>query len=200
MINNPYMDALKSIPFENGYFHRRGGYKTFSHERTDFKNNRGDLVKEYAWAIPSNDALRKIAGFASHICEIGAGTGYWAYMLKQHGCDIVAYDLAIPGQHDNKWGHDKTWFPVQHGDVLTINQHQHRALMLCWPPYSTDMAEAVLKLYTGRKVIYIGEGDGGCNATEEFFKILWNKFNEVEVVDIPQWDGLHDRLYLMERK
>lgn len=200
MITNPYMDALKSVHKEFGQFQRFPQYKSFSYNRRDFTDHRGDLVKEYAWAIPSNEALRKIADFAHRICEIGAGTGYWAYMLKQHGVDIVAYDLAVPGVHDNQWGHQKTWFDVKHGDVLSINQHQDRALMLCWPPYSKDMASSVLKLYSGIKVIYIGEGEYGCTANEEFFELLDKQFNEISNVEIPQWDGLHDCLYLYERK
>lgn len=198
MATNPYLDALRKIPYAPGMGYDRQ-YRSYTRTNMTFTDNRGELVREYAWAIPSDEALRKIVNFAPRICEIGAGTGYWAYMLSQYGANVVAYDIAIPGIHDNKWEHKKTWFDVKHGDALTINQHQDRALMLCWPPYSKPMAEAALQLYTGQRVIYIGEGSYGCTATEKFHEILDNEFTG-ECVDIPQWDGLHDSVYLMERK
>jgi hypothetical protein len=51
-----------------------------------------ELRQKYAWAIPDARALRIIKHFAP-VVEMGAGTGYWCYLLRQNGIDIVAYDL-----------------------------------------------------------------------------------------------------------
>ena len=207
MIHNPYLEELKKIPLTHDGM-SRGSYARNSLElqwripayrREPFKDYRHPMVTEYAWAIPSDHALKTIVKFSNSICEIGAGTGYWAYMLTQYGASVVAYDLAIPGRHKNEWGHKRTWFDVQHGDVLSINQHQNKGLMLCWPPYDHPMSEAILKLYTGSKVIYIGEGSGGCTGSEAFHELLETDFTEIDCIDIPQWDGIHDRVYLLER-
>lgn len=50
------------------------------------------------------------------------------------------------------------------------------------------------------KMLYIGEWQGGCTGNDEFFESL------VEICDesfekiaakLPQWSGIHDRLYLI---
>lgn len=203
MITNPYLTALEAVPkdpYSLSYMRRvTPQYKSFDFRGREITDYRGKFTREYAWAIPSDSALRAIVKFSNSICEIGAGTGYWAYMLTQYGANVVAYDLAVPGVHNNTWGHQRTWFNVQHGDVLSINQHQNRTLMLCWPPYDHPMSESVVKLYTGRKVIYIGEGSGGCTGSEAFHELLDNNFHEVDTIELPQWDGIHDRVYLLER-
>ncbi len=204
MIQNPYLDALKNVPqepFDRGYMRRSPQYRSFQMGgRCGWTDYRADMVREFSWAIPSFEALHVITKFAPRICEIGAGTGYWAWMLTQYGASVIAYDLHVPGVEENKWGHKKTWFDVKQGDVLSINQHQDRALMLCWPPYQDPMSSAVLELYTGSKVIYIGEGSYGCTANEKFHDMLGQDFNEIDCVDLPQWDGIHDSLSLYERK
>lgn len=189
-IINPYLAEYNKL-------HCRTS-RRFSYGSMEAYAARPKLVREYAWAIPSDEALRRIVNFAPRICEIGAGTGYWAHMLDQYGAHVFAYDLRVPGKNENAWGHQKTWFPVVEGDVLSINRHQERALMLCWPPYDDSMAAAALKMYSGRKVIYIGEGPYGCTGNDEFHELL-SKWKEVEEVDIPQWDGIHDSVTLYER-
>src|SRR5579883_1374914 len=53
-------------------------------------------IQKYAHAIPTNTALTAIADFAP-IIEIGAGTGYWAFLLRRRGVDIICYDRHPPG-------------------------------------------------------------------------------------------------------
>lgn len=196
-----YLEELKKIPLVSDF----GGmfrYQSFNYpyDKGGFKEYRKELVVKYAWAIPNETALYRISQFTKSICEIGAGTGYWAYLLSQQGIDIVAYDLKVPSVHDNEYGHTEKYFDVKHGDVLSITQHQNRALMLCWPPYANTMSDVVLSLYTGKKVIYIGEDQYGCTGCEEFHNRLNNEFKIVDTVDIPNWDGIRDYLHLYERR
>ena len=44
---------------------------------------------------PKRIALRTILAY-SPLVEIGAGTGYWARLLRQLGADIVCYDAVPP--------------------------------------------------------------------------------------------------------
>ena len=203
-LDNPYYDAIKHRIFHCGWgeknqVHRFPQNWDVQHLNIEDILNREKLVQEYSWAIPSKSVIRRIVEFSPSICEIGAGTGYWAYMLKQAGANVVAYDIAVPGKRENNWGHNRTWYPVQEGDILSINQHQSKALMLCWPPYSRSMASTVLNLYTGNKLIYIGESRYGCTADDKFFDLLDKDWNLVENKEMIVWEGLHDSLYLYER-
>lgn len=47
-----------------------------------------------AYAIPSNEALNALADLKMPLVECGAGTGYWASLLREHGVEITAYDIA----------------------------------------------------------------------------------------------------------
>ena len=154
------------------------------------------LVKKYAWAVPEPAAIHVIVGFARKIVEIGAGTGYWASLIAAAGGDIVAYD---PQPYENGWC-DGYWFDVHVGDEKAVLDHQDRALFLCWPPYAEPVAENALKLYKGNKVIYIGEGHGGCTGTDEFHDALGKDWQLIESVWLPQWEGLHDDVELYVRR
>jgi hypothetical protein len=95
-------------------------------------------TRKYAWAIPNNVALTALAGL-SPIVEVGAGTGYWASLLTEHGADVLAYDIVLPGE-ENHWHSDATnlWHPIQVGPSEVAGEHPDRTLFLSWPPYCPD--------------------------------------------------------------
>ena len=172
---------------------------------------RGVLAEQYAWAIPSPDALAAIADFARDcgIIEVGAGTGYWAALLRDLGVDVLAYDAFPPGREGvtNPYRHRQSYVPVHHWEdqraSVALEMERTRALMLCWPCYSEDWAWRTLRAYLdvgGQRVIYIGEGEWGCNATEAFFATLRTRFKTPIYAPIPSWPGIHDGVELYERK
>jgi hypothetical protein len=92
----------------------------------DLPSRRRELAALFAWAIPGDGALAVLARYGP-LLECGAGTGYWAALLRARGADIVACDLA-PGH--------KPWTPVRRADSITaVRRHRDRALFLCWPPH-----------------------------------------------------------------
>lgn len=161
--------------------------------------HRQDFVKTYAWAIPNHEAIETICKY-SPIVEIGAGAGYWAMLLQEAGCDIVAYDIALEPGKNFYIGREEKYFPVQEGGEEKVGEHQDRTLFLCWPPYAEPMAYDALSQYIGKTVIFIGEGHGGCTGCDDFFELLESDFDLIETVDIPQFYGIHDSLYVYERK
>lgn len=156
---------------------------------------RQELVMTHSWAVPTDEALEAIARHSPNgVVEIGAGTGYWAGLLRDQGVDVVAYDVA---PHDNVQAKAQ-WSEVLVGNHLNVMKHPERSLMLCWPPYSTDMAAMALRRYKGNVVIYIGEYAGGCNGDEAFHEML-ESWEEKEVISLPQWPGIHDSLFVYYR-
>lgn len=61
--------------------------------------NRSQFVKKCAWAVPNMAAINEIAR-QGKIVEVGAGTGYWTFLLRQMGVDVVAYDES---PYQNNW-------------------------------------------------------------------------------------------------
>lgn len=153
-------------------------------------------VTKYAWAIPTERAIETIAKHApAGVVEIGAGTGYWARFLRYRGTFVAAYDEA---PHDNIQA-QADWSYVEVGGPEMAAQWPQLALFLCWPPYNTPMALESLHAYCGDTLIYVGEGEGGCNADDAFHEELERDWKEVEYTPIPQWPGIHDGLTVYKR-
>lgn len=158
------------------------------------------LVQKYSWAVPNDEALQTIAKYEP-IVEIGAGTGYWASILKdQLNVTIQAFDQSPPalGLVKNKYHVNTSQFTeVRVGGPEVVRQHYGYALMLSWPPYNQDFASECLKLFEGDTLIFIGEVNGCCG-TDNFFEQLSN-WKISERVQIPQWPGIHDELIIYRR-
>jgi hypothetical protein len=157
-------------------------------------------VRRYAFGVPNRAALEAIAGYAP-IVELGAGTGYWAYLLRNRGVDIVAYDLAPPGVLDNTYKFEpRTWTQVVRGGVEVLDHHADRALFLCWPGYRDTFADEALERYAGPVLIYVGEDAGGHTANDGFFDRLGREWLLEEQIAIPRWSGTHDNLSIYNRR
>ncbi len=201
-VENPYWDAIKVLLGEEDWSgHWEPSQFLFSPEG-QVKETRRALVVEYAWAIPDPATLRFIAEHAgSRIVEMGAGTGYWSWMLAQLGGDILAFDAHPPHCAKNEWHQTgKTYYDVQPGTPEDLARYSDRTLFLCWPPYDTDMAARCLQHYPGDRLIYIGEGSGGCTGDEEFHGKLEAEWEEIASHRPIQWEGIHDWVTVYEKK
>jgi hypothetical protein len=73
-----------SIPLLNPYFDLHQLLSSQSLRMEVLKSMRRKLVAAYAWAIPSHLALEALSRY-SPLIELGAGTGYWAFCVRQIG-------------------------------------------------------------------------------------------------------------------
>lgn len=212
-INNPAWDYIKELPQDDLY----GRIPKFVPQRhTDFTvrpiiSHRDRVTATWAWGIPSPEVLDVIVNYLDGrpMVEIGAGNGYWAYLFKQMGVDMTAYDL-YPIGHEDSWFEKKPserragligeWDPFGDGDttkeffpvikggpeVLGLSGNRDRVLFMCWPPYDQPMAYDAALAFQGDTIVYIGEGPYGCNADENFWALVtgdepWRASDEEEV-------------------
>ena len=162
-------------------------------------DQRYEFVDKYSWAIPSEEALNSIAKFVGNdiVLEIGAGLGYWAKLLQDKNINIIPTD-----SFDEKWfnknpSHTKIF---KYNAIDAIQKFQEASvLFICWPPHKNTMAFDAIKVWNGSKLIYIGEGKFGCNATDGFFNELDEKWSIREKIYIPQYFQMYDDLTLYER-
>lgn len=179
---------------------------------------RFEACSRYAWAIPSPEAIEVIASFGP-VIEVGAGTGYWARRLWDAGCDVIATDLnppvLLPGREPedmhrpqassvssptgNHWHRSGALYhPMSEDDAaVAAAEHPDRTLLLVWPPYNHDMAFRAARAHLdagGTTVAYVGEGYGGCTADDAFHELLAERYEQVHLVALPQWPGIHDDL------
>lgn len=160
---------------------------------------REGMVRRYAWAIPTAEAIAAIAKL-SPIVEVGAGSGYWTSLLREQGATVEPFDKHPDPSDNSNISH--RWLAVQHGtpaEALTGGRERW-TLFLCWPSYEGSWAAEALELHTGAHVCYIGEGPGGCTADDRFFELLEERYEQVDEVSIPQWYGIHDSLSIWQRR
>lgn len=148
--------------------------------------NRNLLIRWYSHAIPNEAALDAIIDFSEgRVMEVGAGCGYWAFLLKQKGCDVICCDMAPPAEK-------LQWIPVEkcEGNEFVHNhEEENRTLMLCWPEDSD------LYGYVGRKLIYIGEPIDGCTGdlVARYLPII----DSLERIKLPKYEGIRDDCFLI---
>jgi hypothetical protein len=204
---NPYLDLVQVLAGGHrlaGRFTVPGGLASV----LDLATRRRELAALFAWAIPEAGALAVLAGHAPLI-ECGAGTGYWAALLRALGAGVVACDLTPPGTsgpagtsgnnyHDT--GH-RPWTHVRAASaVAAVRANPGRTLFLCWPPYDEDGASyAALRAYDGDVFAYAGGGSDGPTGTVRFHRELALNWHPVEQVLLPNWPGLRDRLVVYRR-
>ncbi|MHA1731341.1 MAG: hypothetical protein ACTSU5_05325 [Promethearchaeota archaeon] len=158
------------------------------------------ITAEFAYAVPTREALESVASH-SPLVEVGAGTGYWAYLLERAGADVVCYDeRAGGGGGGGSTGSAVGRFhPVLEGGPRELRRHPERNLFLCWPPHDTPLARDCLAEFGGRCVLYVGEWRGGACANDAFFSLLEARFELSAEVTIPSWWGYHDQLWVFHR-
>jgi len=62
------------------------------------------------------------------------------------------------------------------------------------------MAQRALARYGGARIVYIGEGEGGCTGDDDFHAALAKQWKLAASYEIPQWDGVHDDVCVYVRR
>ena len=151
---------------------------------------RKPLIWAYSWAVPSSEAIAEIAQYTPLI-ELGAGSGYWAWLLRQAGADVIALDTLTAAP--------PYWTPVLKGDASSLGDNPGRALFLCWPPSDSPMAAQALQSFPGSTVISVGEWEGR-TADAEFQRLLRQDWELIRQMGLPKWPGFRDELRIFRRR
>ncbi|ROO60440.1 hypothetical protein EDC02_2312 [Micromonospora sp. Llam0] len=156
-----------------------------------------DLLRLYSYAVPSLEALDRLAELGA-LVEIGAGSGYWARLLRDRGVDVVAYDHLLPG--DNGYIADAPrWSPVTTGDERAVRTHPDRTLFVCWPERPGGFLPHVLDAYEPARLALITDGRqrGDIDPLYDRLDAGWRQTAQVS---IPQWPYRFDSLVIFRRR
>lgn len=144
-----------------------------------FINKRAVAAEKYSWAVPNEAALEEIAKH-SPIIEIGTGLGYWASLLQEREVDIFPTDVC-PAR-----GKEKPWTSILEGGAEQLVVHKDRTLFMCWVP--DYIAVQYSYVYIRNTILWVGE------------PIEFPGFKGNKMVEIPQWSGYNDALYVFKRR
>jgi len=160
--------------------------------------NRKKFTKSYSWSYPTKSMITAMTKFidGDKVISIGAGSGYIEHLLSDHGVTMVI------GTDNMKRKYKKYHHPIEKLNAIDAikKYNDHNTLLLSWPEYDDSMASNALKLFTGDKLIYIGEEYGGCTGDDEFHEMLEESWKLIKNIEIPNYYGIHDSVYLYVRK
>lgn len=216
---NPYWEAVRDWVCMDGLYHRPmvGGFPSGGHP------DRHGPVRESSWVRAAESRFTYVARWswtvtapwtvdfvADHVgprvLDPMAGTGWWAALLRERGIDVAASDLNPPdggeGNHWHKGAEAHTG--VERADALDAVRAADpaRTLLLSWPIYNDPLGEQILDAYRdagGRRVVYMGEGPGGCCGDDGLFQALHVDWIEVADHGPVQWMGIHDQVLVFDR-
>lgn len=166
----------------------------------DLDGRRRELASRYAWAVPTEAALG-LAGDHGPLLEVGAGTGYWASLLRARGVDVLATDVAPPGEGNAYHHAGPAWTRVERlAAADAVRTYPGRTLLMCWPPPDDDAAGyAALRAYTGDVLVYVGGGADGPTGTPRLHAELALNWTVTDELALPSWPGIPDRLTVRRR-
>jgi predicted DNA-binding protein (MmcQ/YjbR family) len=204
---NPYWEIIRQLPLDETCLPWKTRPEPMLHwlhgQRDEYKMfaDRFAICGTYSWSICSPGDItwmREVLG-GRGVVEPGAGTGYWAWQMEQAGISVAAYEpnQPEPGNHFAR----REWTTVLRDDHSAAGHHPDRALFLCWPSYDDPWAAQALACYSGDLLIYAGEGEGGCTADDEFFRLLEAEWDEIgdSPKHVSYW-GIHCYLTAYRRR
>ena len=178
----------------------------------------------FAFATPTAAALRAVAesGENSCVADIGAGTGYWAALLREVGAEVDATDVAPPDRAGKYGGATAgvggTTVPTNdyhggapcHAKVLAVGAREaarragerRATLLLCYAPPDSDMGAEALAAFVeagGQTVAHVGEACG-LTDTPAFAAALREGFVLARTLALPQWGNTANALTLWRRR
>jgi hypothetical protein len=201
-LENPYLDEFESLMPE---WRVPPHLRKLTMERYMARQR---MVARFAWAIPTTESIELLLRHAP-LVEMGAGTGYWAWLVRQAGGDILAFDRYPPPDRRNRWhAGERQWTEVQPGGPRRLTRHAGRTLLLCWPPQDEPMAEQCLQVYQGQIIIYVGELDAGDAVAGDLPADTsaptrpshpFEGWTVADSLELPRWESVNDRLFVLRR-
>jgi hypothetical protein len=157
------------------------------------------FVRQWGFSLPCREAVTALRGFGP-ILEVGAGTGFWTTVMRAAGHDMIATDLAA-GLSPYGFSVSRHAEVEQLSAVDAVRKYPDRDLFCSWPSENEPWAaEAVGELRAGRKLALILDDRGTITGDDNLRRVLAERYRALEMIEIPRFPGLHDRMRLFERR
>jgi hypothetical protein len=176
------------------------------------------VTRQYPDYVPTDSAIDVLLNL-SPLVEVGAGDGYWSYVIEQNGGSVRATDLNPtrgspsldplgetfpveyhrgPSLPDADDGFTR-WCPVHGGDGSEVVAESDRPVLLVHPEPGTRWPERVLDSLDDQPLVFVGEWFPGYDASPMFFHRLHTEFDLVETFPVYDWASMHARGYVFEQ-
>lgn len=164
------------------------------------------MMHHFGCVCPSYESLELVKAVSNGrtILDIGSGNGYWTYMLRRHGCDVLAVDNA---QSD--------WRTLWIGDTIKeegaryikkrTKSAEDDVLLLVYPVVGLDFTTSILNAYKGKVICVAGtQNSNGYTAFKDETIDEWMSRERPDLeklvqVPLPSFAGKDDALFIWKR-
>ena len=155
---------------------------------------------QYGFAIMTRQAIEQIHETVGDtpIVEIGAGNGWLAHEMNEHGLTVFPTD---PVQiKRNKYAVGEEHMPVERLDGReALQKYPDASMMWSWPEMSAYVRN-VMTAFHGKHLIYIGENGDGCTGPQEDIVVtMEGRYREAGHIYIPSFPSVNDNVNILER-
>lgn len=148
------------------------------------------MCSKFTFAIPTFELLQVITKYQP-ILEIGAGSGFWAALLKKNNCDIIATTI-----NDEYHPFPEKFTEIEKLPAIdAVKKYPDRTVFCSWPSIGTWTEETLPHIK--KRLILISEN---ATASDKFYDTLSEDFKQIEEHKIPEWFGIRDKFSVFERK
>lgn len=167
---------------------------------------REEYIKSYGYPLISAECVNVLVDFlrGHKVLDAGSGTGFLSRQLGLRGLDVTCVDIGTP----YPFASNVVKLDIK-GDAAVQLPGDYSAVLLAWPCYESPFAEQVLAaMKPGQLLVYLGEDEGGCCASNEFFELVGSRTKSTPVLsewtnrlndEHIQFDSIHDSWQIVER-
>lgn len=211
---NPEIDMVENCLCENYNILKKGQLpKSYINKSLDpcptiwvnpnYINWRNKYIKSFGFPLFAENWVKPLANWIGDrpCLEIMAGTGFFSYALSLYGCKVKATDnYSWENRFDN-------FINVEKLDCIDAIKKYGKSVkfIICSWPYMDDTAYksllAMREVNPKCRMIYVGEGWGGCTANDAFFDNA--EFLDIQgfkdaVKNYRRWAGIQDYISLVK--
>ncbi len=177
------------------------GWKTLA-------NTENNILSQYPEYIPSDECIKYLSS-QDNILEIGAGNGYWSYIINKHGGNCYPTDISPtkPAEKNSSYpvtniydeSHQTIWSNINKEEHKIIPEYLNHDILFCHPE-SLPWTEEVLDLMEPtQRLILVAGWYPSPNATPFFFKKLIDEWTLEKQLPIYRVNSSHASLYVFNK-
>ena len=164
------------------------------------------FMHHFGCVCPSYEALEiiRIVSKEKTVLDVGCGNGYWTYMLRKQGLDVIGVDSA-QSRYRTCWIGDVV-FEDGVSNLKKRKGGKDDALLLVYPITANDFTGRMLKAFKGDVICVVGTQNGnGYTCFGDQIVDEWMGKNRLEMelvarVPLPSFAGKDEALFVWRRK
>jgi len=157
--------------------------------------SRHECTKQGLWTIIDKKWTKILANLIGNrdCLEIMAGSGHLAKALSEHNVSIVATDdFSWKTTHPNL----QLVYSIKKMEAFrAVKFYKNKSILIVsWPPYNcNEICDACVEWGPAKPIIFIGEAEAGCCASDKFWKHF--EYKDVDC-EMASWTGIHDKVMI----